>query len=199
MSIWNKKNTGKPDLTDNARSSIDLIADRIDNVEKGLAGDDNLKTIDINGGTIDGTPIGATTPDDGTFNQVDVDNININGNTISSTDTNGDINITPNGTGEVVINGNITCNSISTDGNDAIKIKTYTGTTSPVPGLTSIAHGLDATKIIFVQGNVHSMPGYVPFDRGSDIPYSWDATNVTLAINSDAYRNKTYRMFIGYV
>ena len=34
---------------------------------------------------------------------LDVDNININGNTVSSTDANGNINITPNGTGEVVI------------------------------------------------------------------------------------------------
>ena len=36
---------------------------------------------------------------------LDVDNININGNSITSTDTNGDINITPNGTGSVVIDG----------------------------------------------------------------------------------------------
>jgi hypothetical protein len=35
-----------------------------------------------------------------------VDNIDINGNTISSTDTNGDINVTPNGTGKTII-GNI--------------------------------------------------------------------------------------------
>lgn len=33
---------------------------------------------------------------------LDVDNINIDGNTIISTDTDGDINLTPNGTGEVV-------------------------------------------------------------------------------------------------
>ena len=33
---------------------------------------------------------------------LDVDNININGNTIISTDTNGNINLTPNGSGEVV-------------------------------------------------------------------------------------------------
>lgn len=32
-----------------------------------------------------------------------VDNLDLNGNTISSTDTNGDINITPNGTGKTVI------------------------------------------------------------------------------------------------
>ena len=35
--------------------------------------------------------------------QVDIDNITINGNTISSTDTNGNIALTPNGTGEVDI------------------------------------------------------------------------------------------------
>ena len=37
----------------------------------------------------------------------DVDNININGNTISSTDTNGDINYTPDGTGNNVFTNNI--------------------------------------------------------------------------------------------
>jgi len=39
----------------------------------------------------------------GTLTALNVDNININGNTISSTDSNGDITITPNGTGEVNI------------------------------------------------------------------------------------------------
>ena len=39
------------------------------------------------------------------FTKLDVDNITIDGNTISSTDTNGDINITPDGTGDVVIDG----------------------------------------------------------------------------------------------
>lgn len=37
------------------------------------------------------------------FTQLDVDNININGNVISSTDVNGDITLTPNGTGRVNI------------------------------------------------------------------------------------------------
>jgi len=35
--------------------------------------------------------------------QLDVDNIRINGNSIISTDANGDINITPNGTGDLVL------------------------------------------------------------------------------------------------
>lgn len=40
-----------------------------------------------------------------TFGQLDVDNIEINGNTISSTDTNGDLILTPNGTGDLVLDG----------------------------------------------------------------------------------------------
>lgn len=36
---------------------------------------------------------------------LDVDNIKIDGNSITSTDTNGNINITPNGTGKVVLDG----------------------------------------------------------------------------------------------
>jgi len=36
---------------------------------------------------------------------LDVDNIKIDGNSITSTDTNGDINITPNGSGKVVLDG----------------------------------------------------------------------------------------------
>jgi hypothetical protein len=38
-----------------------------------------------------------------TFANFNVDNINVNGNTVSSTDTNGNINLTPNGTGSVVV------------------------------------------------------------------------------------------------
>ena len=35
--------------------------------------------------------------------QIDVDNLTLNGNTLSSSDTNGDVNLTPNGTGTVVV------------------------------------------------------------------------------------------------
>ena len=50
------------------------------------------------------------------LSRLTVDNLDLNGNTISSTDTNGDINITPNGTGNVVMdNIVITGNTISTN------------------------------------------------------------------------------------
>jgi hypothetical protein len=52
--------------------------------------------------TFNGTTLALTAGMDIT-GDLDVDNININGNTIISTDTNGDINLTPNGTGDVVV------------------------------------------------------------------------------------------------
>jgi hypothetical protein len=60
-------------------------------------------TAAITGGTINGTTIGATTPSTAKFSEVDVDNLELNGNAIISTDTNGNIDLTPNGTGEVNI------------------------------------------------------------------------------------------------
>jgi hypothetical protein len=45
--------------------------------------------------TFDGTTLGATA--------LQIDNLNLNGNTLSSTDTNGNITITPNGTGRTTV------------------------------------------------------------------------------------------------
>ena len=64
----------------------------------------DINTPDIDGGTVDGTAInnstiGATTPNSGAFTTVTVDNLNINGNTISS--TSGDIALSPNGSGVI--------------------------------------------------------------------------------------------------
>lgn len=46
-----------------------------------------------------------------------VGNINIAGNTISSTDTNGDINLSPDGTGSVVVDTDLDVDNIKIDGN----------------------------------------------------------------------------------
>jgi hypothetical protein len=58
---------------------------------------------EITGGTIDGTSIGASSPSTGVFTQVDVDNLRLDANTLSSTNTNGSITIDPNGTGQVIV------------------------------------------------------------------------------------------------
>jgi len=67
----------------------------------GTANIDSLvaNTADINGGTIDGVTIGTNSA----VTEAQIDNININGNAITSTNTDGNIALTPNGTGEVDI------------------------------------------------------------------------------------------------
>ena len=56
-------------------------------------------TANIDGGTIDGVTLGTSSA----VTSAQIDNINIDGNAITSTDTNGNIALTPNGTGEVDI------------------------------------------------------------------------------------------------
>ena len=49
------------------------------------------------------------------IDQLNVDNLNLNGNTVISTDSNGDINITPNGTGSTRIKNLIASNVTNSD------------------------------------------------------------------------------------
>jgi hypothetical protein len=71
-----------------------------------------------------------------------VDNLKLDGNTLSSTNTNGDINITPNGTGTVVVSkaniqsGTIVSNNATITGG-AISNVTFTGTFSGITAITS--------------------------------------------------------------
>ena len=58
-----------------------------------------VTTANIDGGTIDGVTLGASSP----ITNATIDNININGSAITSTNSNGNIAITPDGSGEVDI------------------------------------------------------------------------------------------------
>jgi trimeric autotransporter adhesin len=60
-----------------------------------------LTTTDINGGSIDAVTLGTNSA----VTEAQIDNVNINGNTIVSSDTDGDLNLTPNGTGDLVLDG----------------------------------------------------------------------------------------------
>ena len=55
---------------------------------------------------LDSVSLGSTQTDLNGITSIDVDNITIDGNTVSSTDTNGNIVVDPNGTGQLVIQGN---------------------------------------------------------------------------------------------
>ena len=72
--------------------------------------------------TVDGT---LTTSGALSFDELNVDNININGNTISSTDTDGNVTVDPNGTGALVTSG---ADIVARDtGNNELKIKAKSG------------------------------------------------------------------------
>jgi hypothetical protein len=64
-----------------------------------VTGDLALSDVNIDGGSIDGVTLGTNSP----VTQAQIDNLNLNGNAITSTNANGNIAITPNGTGEVDI------------------------------------------------------------------------------------------------
>ena len=71
-----------------------------------------------------------------------VDNLKLDGNTLSSTNTNGDINITPNGTGTVVVSkadiqsGTIVSNNATITGG-AISGVTFSGTFTGITSITA--------------------------------------------------------------
>ena len=63
----------------------------------------NIQGASVSFTSINNTPIGNTTPNSGAFTSLQVDNINIDGNVISSTNNNGDISILPNGSGKTIL------------------------------------------------------------------------------------------------
>jgi len=90
-------------IADNAIDSEHITNGSVDNghLSGGIA---NAKLAN-DGITIgsDDTSLGDTITDLNGLTSVDVDNLTLDGNTLSSTDTNGDLNLTPNGTGTVVV------------------------------------------------------------------------------------------------
>ena len=140
------------DLGSSANSWKDLYID----------GTAYLALVDINGGTIDGVSIGSTTA----ATVINVDNLRLDGNTLSSTDSNGNIVIAPNGTGDVQLDADtvrigdaaaavtLTSNgagalTVTTGGAADITISTNSGTTS---GTITIANGANGNITLTPDG-----------------------------------------------
>lgn len=77
MGNWAAENTGLPIGANDA--DITFVTSRIDNLEDGLNGTDALTGVDINGGTIDGTPIGGATPSTGGYTELNCSTLAICG------------------------------------------------------------------------------------------------------------------------
>ena len=127
-----------------------------------------------------------------TTTNLSVDNINIDGNTIISTDTNGNINITPNGAGEVIVSTlavtDLTSGRVPyVTTNDAITDSanfTYNGTTLTVTGNVVIDN-------ITVDGNSISSSNALTLDAAASrsIVINESGADVDVRIESDTEAN----------
>jgi hypothetical protein len=79
-----------------------------------------------------------------------IGNINVDGNTIISTDTNGDINLSPNGAGTVVVNTDLDIDNININGN-AITSTDTNGNIEITPNGTG---EVDITKVDIAAGEI---------------------------------------------
>jgi hypothetical protein len=185
-------NTDLVPSTDNARDLGSVANSWKDLYIDGTA---YLALVDINGGTIDGVSIGASTA----ATLINVDNLRLDGNTLSSTDTNGNVVIAPNGTGDVQLDADtvrvgdsgaaatLTSNgagalTVTTGGAADLTLSTNSGTTS---GTVVIANGAN--------GNITLTP-----DGTGDVILSADRvqigdsnTDTTLTTNGTGNLNLT--------
>lgn len=107
--------------------------------------------------------LGSTTNSLAGLQQITIDNIDINGNSITSTDTNGNINLTPDGSGEVVAStltvSDLTDNRVVLAGTSGAlqdnSNLTFNGTTLTVTGSIAVDNiTLDANTISTSSGNL---------------------------------------------
>lgn len=158
--------------------------------------------ITLEGPTTAATMTYASADDSWNFNkktaapELQIDNININGNTISSTDTNGDILITPNGTGDVdlvadtvqVGDANATA-TITTNGTGNLVLNTNAGTNS---GAITITQGAGGNIAIVPDGTGQiTSTKRLSVDGGTSL-------DKTVAIGGvDVDSNGEYKTFMG--
>jgi len=95
-----------------------------------------VSKVDIAGGEIDAVTIGTNS----VCTDLRVDNIKVDGNTVSATDTNGNVNIAPNGTGETVFGTGAAAGKISSSGDFDLVLETGNSTTGSIT-LTDGANG----------------------------------------------------------
>ena len=149
-------------------------------------GEVDISKVDIDSGAIDGITLGTNSP----VTEAQIDNININGNAITSTDTNGNIALTPDGTGEVDIS------KVDIDGGaiDGVTIGTNSVVTDlrvdniKVDGNTISATDTDGGVTISPNGTGNVTIGNLEFDadatKTDNHVLTYDATGGTIQLEA---------------
>jgi len=158
-----------------------------------------ITTADINGGTLDNVVIGGSTAAAitgttitgtslvgllstaaqtnitslGTLTTLTVDNINVNGNIISSTDTNGHVVITPNGTGNLNVNTDVVAITATEDESAAL-----------VLSADEADDNADTWRIASNTGNTLSIENQI---SGSSVNHVTLTPNATVANSTAAF------------
>lgn len=154
--------------TFNDGDSGSSIRTKINTAIQKTEGTSAISTIDVDGGAIDGVTLGTNSA----VTEAQVDNININGNTISSTDTNGDVTIDPNGTGDVNI-GNFKFDADQTIGAGQDNyVLTYDNTGGKISLEAASGGGVGGATGVDFNDNV-----YARFGTGNDLQIYHDGSS----------------------
>lgn len=170
-----------------ADGDTSITADTDDQIHFKVAGSDELKLSATNlfPASDGGLALGSS---NFKFGAAFVDNLKLDGSTLSSTNTNGDINITPNGTGSVVLDG---INFPQADGTANQFLKTDgSGQLSFADVSTSFTLAADSgTNDTFNTGSTLTFTG----SEGIDTTVSDDT--ITIAAELATYTNKGVASF----
>ena len=86
--------------------------------------------------------------------QADIDNIRINGNTISATNTNGNVNLSANGTGRIRLNDSDVLIEENLEVDGVIQIDNNTNSTSTSTGALIVTGGVGIDDNLHVGGTI---------------------------------------------
>jgi hypothetical protein len=122
------------------------------------SGDVTAKNITLGSSTLS---LGSTTTSIAGITELTVDNLNFNGNTVTSTDTNGDIILSPNGTGKVDVSGSIITGLSEPVGATDAATKNYVDTVAEGLHVHEAAHCATTNTLAVLSG------GTVTYNNGT--------------------------------
>jgi hypothetical protein len=143
-----------------------------------------ITNIDVNSGAIDGVTIGTNSA----VTDLRVDNVKIDGNTISATNTDGAITISPAGTGNVTI-GNLTLDADAAKADNHVLTYNQSADTIqleaiPGPG-GNLSSALSTNGVNIELGDSGgATDDRIRFGDGNDLEMYWDGTDAHISIAS---------------